>query len=73
MPSPDEAKYLLFRSISEEKWTNIKRMFSHQIWLEKDPNIDVVLGNQNMELTKELFVQKGFTTQWILGIGSIYP
>jgi len=77
MPSPDEAKYLLFRSISEEKWTNIenyiKRMFSHQIWLEKDPNIDVVLGNKNMELTKELFIQKRFTTQWILGIGSIYP
>jgi len=75
--NPDEARYLLFRSISEEKWTNIenyiKRMFSHQIWLEKDPNIDVVLGNQNMELTKELFFQKGFTTQWILGIGSIYP
>jgi hypothetical protein len=27
----------------------------------------------NMELTKELFVQKGFITQWILGIGSINP
>jgi hypothetical protein len=37
----------------EDKWALIekfvKRMFTHQIWIEKDTNIDVVFGNKQME------------------------
>jgi len=73
--NPEQANFLLFRNIPDEKWAvlekYISRMFSHKIWIERDTNIDVVLGNKKMELTKELFIQKGFTTQWILGINSI--
>lgn len=73
--TPEQANYLLFRNISDEKWTvlekYINRMFSHKIWMERDTNIDVVLGNKKMKPTKDLFIQKGFTTQWILGINSI--
>lgn len=73
--NPEEAKQIFFRNVSEDKWALIesfvKRMFSHQIWIEKDTNIDVVFGNKKLDYTKELFVQKGFTTQWILGINTI--
>jgi hypothetical protein len=41
------------------------------MWVEKDINIDVVLGNKKLEYTRTLFTQKGFTTQWILGINTI--
>jgi len=73
--NPEEAKKIFFRNIHEDKWSLIdqfiKRMFSHQMWVEKDINIDVVLGNKKLEYTKTLFTQKGFTTQWILGINTI--
>lgn len=69
-----ETKQMLFRSISEDKWTIIenfvKRMFSNKIWIDKEPNIDVVLGNKKLELTDKLFKEKGFTTEWILGINT---
>ena len=70
--NPNDARCLLFRDISEEKWTNInnyiRKMFSHRIWIERDPNIDLVLGNKKMELTRGLFLEKGFSIQWILGL-----
>jgi hypothetical protein len=70
--NPEEAKEIFFRNVPEDKWALIekfvKRMFGHQIWVEKDSNIDVVFGNKNLEITKELFVKKGFITQWILGL-----
>lgn len=73
--NPEEAKYLLFRNISDEKWivleNYINKMFSHKIWMERDTNIDVVLGNKKLELTKDLFIQKGFTIQWVLGINTM--
>ena len=71
----EEAKRIFFRNIPEDKWSLIenfvKRMFSHQIWIEKDTNIDVVFGNKKQEYTKGLFAQKGFTTNWIVGINPI--
>jgi hypothetical protein len=73
--NPEEAKQIFFRHVPEDKWTLIekfvKRMFKHQIWFEKDTNIDVVLGNKKLEYTQKLFAQKEFTTQWILGINRI--
>ncbi len=72
--NPEESKQIFFRNIPEEKWALIgkfvKRMFSHSIWLEKDANIDVALGNKQLDYTKKLFDSKGFSTQWILGINS---
>jgi len=73
--NPEEAKQIFFRNVPEDKWALIekfvKRMFNHQLWVEKDANIDVVFGNKKLEYTKQLFAQKGFTTQWILGINTI--
>jgi len=70
--NPEEAKTIFFRNISEDKWIVIEnfveRMFNHPIWIERDANIDVVFGIKKEENTKQLFAQKGFTTQWILGI-----
>ncbi len=70
--NPEEANQIFFRNVPEDKWALIekfvKRMFGHQIWIEKDSNIDVVFGNKNLEYTKQLFAKKGFTTQWILGL-----
>jgi len=71
--NPDkEAKQIFFRNIPNEKWLVIKyflkRMFSHNIWVEKDTNIDIVIINKKYDNTKQLFSDKGFTTQWILGI-----
>jgi hypothetical protein len=72
--APEEAKRILFRNISDDKWMTIenfvKRMFSHQMWIERDTNIDIVLVNKTLEPTKALFNQKGFTIEWILGIGT---
>jgi len=73
--NPEEATQTFFRNVSEDKWALIEkfveRMFSHQIWIEKDINIDVVFGNKKLEYTKQLFVNKGFTIQWILGLKTI--
>ncbi len=73
--NPEDAKYLLFRNIPDDKWAvlenYINKMFGHIIWIDRDPNIDVVLGNKKLDPTRELFIQKGFTSQWILGIDSI--
>lgn len=70
--NPEEAKCLLFRNIPEDRWIvmedYIKKMFTHKIWIEKDTNIEMVLGNKKMELTNDLFTKKGFTTPWILGL-----
>lgn len=67
-----EVDRILFRSISNEKWAVIEnfidKMFSHKIWLDKDPNIDIVLGNKKGDITKELFDQHGFTDRWVLGL-----
>ncbi len=72
--NPEESKRILFRNITDDKWTTlehfVKRMFSHSMWIERDTNIDVVLVNKTLEPTKNLFRQKGFTIEWILGIGN---
>ena len=68
----EDSKCIFFRVISEEKWKLIEhyvnKMFNHQIWIDKDPNIDIVFGNKKLEFTKALFTQKGFTAEWILGL-----
>jgi len=70
--NPNEAERILFRNIPEEKWKLIngyvERMFSHKIWIDKDPNIDIVIGNKKSELTRELFEKNGLTDKWILGL-----
>jgi len=72
--SPDEAKKIFFRTIPNDKWEIIqkfvRKMFGHKIWIEKDTNIDVVLGNKKAEYTKKLFTDKEFSTNKILGIGN---
>jgi hypothetical protein len=72
--NPEDAKQIFFRIVDERKWEVIemfvKRMFNHQIWIEKDTNIDLVFGNKKLEITRELFGNKEFTTQWILGINT---
>lgn len=69
---PDEGNKILFRNISFEKWEIISKyidkMFSHKIWIDRDPNIDIVIGNKKAELTKKLFDEKGLTDKWILGL-----
>jgi hypothetical protein len=69
--NPDDAKRIFFRTIPIDKWDTIQkfvvRMFSHKIWIEKDTNIDVVLGNKKKEYTDKLFADKEFTTPKILG------
>ena len=70
--NPNDSKCLLFRDISEEKWINInnyiKKMFSHRISIERDPNIDLILGYKKKEPIQKLFSEKGFTIPWILGL-----
>jgi hypothetical protein len=67
-----EADRILFRNITEEKWKlidgHIEKMFSHKIWIDNDPNIDIVIGNKKHELTKELFEKHGLTDKWVLGL-----
>jgi hypothetical protein len=69
---PKEADRILFRNIAEEKWNlidrHIEKMFSHKIWIDKDPNIDIVIGNKKSELTKDLFNNNGLTDKWVLGL-----
>lgn len=68
----NEAQKILFRNIPPEKWELIRKfiekMFSHKIWIDRDPNIDIVIGNKKAEITKKLFDEKGFTDKWILGL-----
>lgn len=70
--NPNEAERILFRNISNEKWEVISKfidkLFSHKIWIDKDPNIDIVIGNKKAELTKKLFEEHGLTDKWILGL-----
>jgi len=70
--NPNEAERILFRNILEEKWKLIDgyvdRMFSHKIWIDKDPNIDIVIGNKKSELTRKLFEDNGLTDKWVLGL-----
>lgn len=69
---PDESKQIFFRNIPNEKWNVIElfveKMFNNKIWLERDTNIDVVLGNKKAVYTKKLYADKGFSTEWVLGI-----
>ena len=44
----------------------VDRMFSHKIWIDKDPNIDIVISKKKSELTKKLFEDHGLTNNWIL-------
>ena len=70
--NPNEAERILFRNISNEKWELISKfvdkLFSHKIWIDNDPNIDIVIGNKKAELTKKLFEEQGLTDKWILGL-----
>jgi len=70
--NPNESSRILFRNISAEKWDLIEKfvekLFSHKIWIDRDPNIDIVIGNKKAELTKKLFDEKGLTDKWILGL-----
>lgn len=70
--NPNESSRILFRNIPTEKWDLIakfvEKMFSHKVWIDKDPNIDIVIGNKKAELTKKLFDEKGLTDRWILGL-----
>ena len=72
MINPNEAERILFRNITEEKWKliegYIERLFSHKIWIDKDPNIDIIIGNKKAELTKKLFEEYGLTDKWVLGL-----
>lgn len=69
---PNEYSRILFRNIPSEKWDLIakfvEKMFSHKIWIDRDPNIDIVIGNKKAELTKKLFDEKGLTDRWIIGL-----
>ncbi|HQQ51094.1 MAG TPA: hypothetical protein PLZ29_07840, partial [Spirochaetota bacterium] len=69
---PKEAGKILFRCITDDKWSliekYIQKMFGHKIWLEKDANIDVVIGNKKQDITNQLFKEKGFTREWIMGM-----
>jgi hypothetical protein len=68
----NESSRILFRNIPTEKWNLIEKfidkMFSHKIWIDRDPNIDIVIGNKKAELTKKLFDEKGLTDKWIVGL-----
>lgn len=68
----NESERIFFRSISIEKWELIEslvdKMFSHKVWIDRDPNIDIVIGNKKSELTKKLFDDKGLTDRWIVGL-----
>jgi replicative DNA helicase len=70
--NPNEAEKILFRNISNEKWEVISKfvdkLFSHKIWIDNDPNIDIVIGNKKAELTKKLFEEHGLTDKWVLGL-----
>lgn len=70
--NPNEAEKILFRNIPSAKWELIaqfiERMFSHTIWIDRDPNIDIVIGNKKAEITKKLFDDKLFTDKWILSL-----
>lgn len=68
----NESDKILYRNIPPEKWELIgkfiEKMFSHKIWIDRDPNIDIVFGNKKAEITKNLFDEKKFTDKWILGM-----
>lgn len=70
--NPNESERILFRNISNEKWELIAKlvdkMFSHRVWNDRDPNIDIVIGNKKAELTKKLFDDKGLTGAWVVGL-----
>jgi hypothetical protein len=70
--NPNEANRILFRNIPLEKWELIEKfiekMFSHKIWIDKNPNIDIIIGNKKAEITKKYFEDNGFTDKWILGL-----
>lgn len=68
----NERDRILFRNIPPEKWDLIgkfiEKMFSHKIWVDRDPSIDITFGNKKAETTKNLFDEKKFTDKWVLGM-----
>jgi hypothetical protein len=72
----DEDKHKVFyREIDENTFKNIidptaKRLFSHKIWSDSDPEIDINLRINNPEHVKQFLKQRGFSSAWLMGIES---
>jgi hypothetical protein len=72
----DEDRHMVFyREIDDKTFKNIveptvKRLFSHKLWIDPDPEIDTNLRVNNTEHVKQFLNSKGFSSSWLMGIES---
>lgn len=69
----EERKRVFFRPIDETTFIQlvepvVKRLFSHKIWLDPDPEIDANLRVNNPEHVKQFFKMRGLSAEWLLGV-----
>ncbi|GFP18747.1 hypothetical protein HKBW3S03_00252 [Candidatus Hakubella thermalkaliphila] len=68
----EERRRVFFREVDEEAFGIIerylKKLFSHKLWFDSDPEIDNNLRVNNPEHVKEFFRRRGLSPEWILGL-----
>jgi hypothetical protein len=67
----DERRRVLFREINDEDFTlihgRIKRLFTHKVWRDPDPDVDSNLRINNADHVKRFLKDRGLTSNWVLG------
>lgn len=69
----DERQKVFYREIDENKYIStiepiVKRLFSHKVWIDPDPEIDSNLRVNNLEHVKQFLNTKGLNPTWLMGI-----
>lgn len=68
-----ERRRVFYREIDEHTFTAlieplVRRLFSHKIWVDPDPEIDNNLRVNNPEHVKQFFRARGLSPEWLLGV-----
>jgi hypothetical protein len=67
----DEKEKVLFREVNEENYElirgRVRRMFSHKMWIDPNPEIDAKLKINEPVITKQFLSDEGLTASWVLG------
>lgn len=66
----EERRRVLYRPLTDEDFATIemlvKRLFSHKVWEDPDPNLND-LRYDNAERAKDMLREAGLTPNWVLG------
>jgi hypothetical protein len=68
----EEKEKIFFREIEKDDFERIRervrRLFSHKIWIDPNPDIDRTLKINEPQITKEFLKKYGLDVGWVLGV-----